>query len=200
MALSEPSLVEPVFVKPWKGQSFGDGHWETTESNRSINQLHAIIQQECKEKENPLRTRIGGGPSTKVNVTLLQWLRQFWREDFVVVTSCIFCACNAEVSPKKSIVTAHIAAQRHKRGTGQLCCKRQRQKAMRRSFANYQAEKGKDLWGLSLSKALPTDVSLRRVEVATAFLKGGVPFAKLPYLRGLLEDGHVRLTDAHHLS
>ena len=148
-----------------------------------------------------MRTRIAEGPSTKVNVTVFERLRQFPGEDFVDDCGKLYCgACHADVSPKKSNVTAHIATQRHKRGKEPLCRKRQRQETVLRSFVNYQEEKGKDLSGTGLSKTFPADVSLRRVEAATAFLKSGVPSAKLPCLRGLLEEGHVRWTDPNHLS
>ena len=86
--------------------------------------------------------------------------------------------CAANVSAKKLCdALSLIIKERRARTSQERACQNQR---------------------TALSKALPA-VFLCHVEVAT-FMKGGIPFAKLPYLRGLLEDGHVRLTDPNHLS
>ena len=48
-------------------------------------------------------------------------------------------------------------------------------------------------------QTLPEEHRVYRVKVATAFLKAGVPFAKLECFRDILEENAFRLTDPRHM-
>lgn len=47
----------------------------------------------------------------------------------------------------------------------------------------------------SIGQTLPDDQRLYRVKVVMAFLRAGIPIAKLEYLRDILEENALRLTD-----
>ena len=46
---------------------------------------------------------------------------------------------------------------------------------------------------------LPDEQRIYRVKVVIAFLRAGIPISKLEYLRHILEENALRLTDTRHM-
>ena len=146
--------------------------------------------------------RISGGPSTKLKrVSPFERIKDFKGEYLTTSVGKLYCdACHVALSTKKSIVKTHVQSDRHKQAKEKLRKARAHQATLDASWKKYQQEHESTLPGTGLSRATPDAEIMRRTHVVEAFLKAGVPLAKIDYLRPLLESGNLRLTHSSHLA
>ena len=108
-------------------------------------------------------------------------------EHLRVSAGVLFCgACREEVSLKRSIIANHIASTKHKQNKLKLVKKESREKDIAEALASY--DKQEHPRGETPSKD-------QRINVVIAFLKVGVPLAKIDHFRDILEDHAYRLSD-----
>lgn len=95
-------------------------------------------------------------------------------ENLTVSAGKLFCsACREEVSLKRSITANHIHSTKHKQSKTNLMRKESRERHIALALAVYDEHMH------PRGETLPTDQRVYRIKVVTAFLKAGVPLAKL---------------------
>ena len=129
------------------------------------------------------------------SVTPITRVREFPDEHLRVYAGVLFCGlCREELSTKRSIIANHVASAKHKRGKLKLGKRESRQKNIAEALAKY--DKQEHPRGETLSQ----DQRLYRINVVTAFLKAGVPLAKIDHFRDILEEHAYRLSDRRGMS
>lgn len=160
-------------------------------------------KREVAQSENQSSTQASGkrrrqrcGPSTQLKKkTALECVRQFPDECFTVDGGKLFCsACRIELGLKRSSLRRHVGTSRHLNAKARQKKSQQRQVTVLQSLKRYEERCN------HVGKSLPDRERLWRVEVVTAFLRSGVPIAKIDGLRSLLEKNSTRLTGRSHLT
>lgn len=122
-------------------------------------------------------------------------VREFPNENLKVSAGKLFCsACREEVALKRSIITNHISSAKHKRSKIKLATKDSREKDIAEALVVYDKQEH------PRGETLPTDQRVYRVKVVRAFLKAGIPLAKLDHFRDILEENAYRLSDRRGMS
>ena len=126
-------------------------------------------------------------PSTRV--------REFTDEHFRVSAGVLFCGvCREELSTKRSIIANHIASAKHKHGKLKLGKRESREKDIAEALAKYDKQEH------PIGEMLSQDQRIYRINVVTAFLKAGVPLAKIDHFCDILEEHAYRLSDRRGMS
>ena len=148
------------------------------------------------------KAKIAHGSSTKLVKLKPQSREEEFPGEFLQVPNgLLYCnACNMVLSMKKSIVVDHISSDRHASCKEEKKRRELRQQKVLVAWESYQQRHAGELAGTGLSVAADCHQSLARIDTVRAFLKAGIPLAKISYLRPLLEDGSARLTDPSHLN
>ena len=94
---------------------------------------------------------------------------------------------------KKSIVQNHLSSTKHTSGKERLKAKEKRQSDIASILKNHDKEIH------PVGEKLSEEVRVYRYKVVTAFLKAGVPLAKIDCFRELLEEGAYSLSGSQHL-
>ena len=133
--------------------------------------------------------------TTPKSITLHSRVRDFPGENLKVSAGKLFCtACREEVSLKRSIITNHIASVEHKQSKVKLAKKENREKDIAEALVAYYEQEH------PRGETLSADQRVYRVKVVTAFLKAGVPLAKLDHFRDIFEENAYRLSDRRGMS
>ena len=123
-------------------------------------------------------------------------VKEFPGECLSVRSGKLFCdACREELALKKSTIKNHIeSGDKHKRAKEKLSRKEARERDIAESLRSYDKE----------VQPAGTQVSMEervfRLRVVEEFLRAGIPLAKIDDLRGILEEGALRLTHSSHLA
>ena len=94
---------------------------------------------------------------------------------------------------KKNIIQQHITSAKHESGKKKLQMKDKRESDIASMLKNYDKEVH------PVGENLPNEVRVYRFKVVTAFLKVGVPLAKIDCFRELLEESSYSLSGSQHL-
>ena len=108
------------------------------------------------------------------SVTPSSRVREFPVEHLRVSAGVLFCGV---CSTKRSIIANHVASAKHKHGKLKLGKRESREKDIAEALAKY--DKQEHPRGETLSQ----DQRIYRINVVTAFLKAGVPLAKIDHFR-----------------
>lgn len=123
------------------------------------------------------------------SVTPSNRVGEFPNEHLRVSAGVLFCAvCREELSLKRSIVT------NHKQSTLKLAKKESREKDIAEALASYDQQEQPR--GETLSKKQ----RIYHINVVTAFLKAGVPLAKLDHFLNILGEHAYQLSDRRGMS
>lgn len=118
----------------------------------------------------------------------------------IISAGQLYCdACHMVISIKKSIVQGHISPDRHARGKEAKLGKLNHQQVLA-SWEAYQKRYAATIPGTGLSPTVDSNEVMARIETGRAFLKAGIPLAKVDFPRPLLEHRSSRLTDRSHLA
>lgn len=129
------------------------------------------------------------------SVTPLSRAREFPDENLAVSAGKLFCtACREEISLKRSIVASHISSIKHKQSKVKLARKDKKERDIATALVAYDEQEH------PRGETLPADQRVYRIKVVTAFLKAGVPLAKLDHFRDILEENAYRLSDRRGMS
>ena len=116
-------------------------------------------------------------------------------ENLRVSAGKLFCtACREEISLTQSIIANHVASAKHKQSKVKLSKKESREKDVAEALVAYNEQEH------PRGETLSTDQWVYRVKVVTAFLKAGVPLAKLDHFRDILDKNAYRLSDRRGMS
>lgn len=161
------------------------------------------LQRTSAEKSEAAskKSKVAHGGSTRlVKVKPEKRLSEFPNEMLTVSNKQLYCeACHTVLSLKKSIVEDHLKSDRHFRGKEERQAQLLRQEKVLESWEKYQKRHASVLSGTGLTPAVDPTHSLARIQAVSVLLKAGIPLAKMSYLRPLLEEGSVPLTDVSHL-
>lgn len=94
---------------------------------------------------------------------------------------------------KKSVVHYHLSSTKHASGKEKLKAREKRQSDIASILKNHDKEVH------PVGEKLPEEVRVYRFKVVTAFLKAGVPLAKIDCFRELLEESAYCLSGSQHL-
>ena len=124
-----------------------------------------------------------------------QRVSEFPNEELTVSTlGRLFCkACRETLSVKRSTVANHMKSTKHQQSKEKLQKKEAREKDIASALKRY--DETTQLKG----QTLPKEQHIYRVKVVMAFLRAGIPISKLEYLRDILEENALRLTDTRHM-
>ena len=95
-------------------------------------------------------------------------------------------------SVKKSTIFNHIKSTKHAESKLKLAKKQAREIDIADALNKY------DESTQPKGQTLPEDQRVYRVKVMMAFLRAGIPISKLEFLREILEENALRLTDTRH--
>ena len=129
-------------------------------------------------------------------VSPIQRIKDFRNERLAVRNGKLFCtACSEELALKKSTVKNHIGSgDKHRKAKERLAQKEARERDIVQSLQAYDKE----------VEPAGTNVSMEqrvyRVKVVEQFLRAGIALVKVDSLRGLLEEGALKLTHSSHLA
>ena len=104
-----------------------------------------------------------------------------------------FNACRETLSVKRSTVADHIKSSKHKASKKKLRSKEAKQQDIAIALTKY------DQSVHPVGENLTSEQRVYRIKVATAFLRAGIPLAKLVHFRDILEENALRLTDSSHM-
>ena len=124
-----------------------------------------------------------------------QRVSEFPNEELTVsALGRLFCkACRETLSVKRSTVANHVKSTKHQQSKEKLQKKEAREKDIASALKRY--DETTQLKG----QTLPDEQRIYRVKVVMAFLQAGIPISKLEYLRDILEENALRLTDTRHM-
>ena len=106
----------------------------------------------------------------------------------------LFCkACRETLSVKRSTIANHVKSTKHQQSKEKLQKKQAREKDIASALKRY------DETTQPKGQTLPDEQRIYRVKVVMAFLRAGIPISKLEYLRDILEENALRLTDTRHM-
>ena len=121
-------------------------------------------------------------------------VKEFPEESLCVSHGKLFCrACRETLSVKKSVVTQHIRSAKHSRGKDSVAKREKRERDISDMLKRYDKEVH------PVGESLPDDVRVHRVKVVLAFMKAGIPLAKIDFLREILEENSHRLSSSQNL-
>ena len=124
-----------------------------------------------------------------------QRVSEFPNEELVVsAVGRLFCkACRETLSVKRSTISNHIKSTKHVESKLKLARKEKREMDIADALRKY------DESTQPKGQTLPDDQRVYRVKVVMAFLRAGIPIAKLEFLRDILEENALCLTDTRHM-
>ena len=156
----------------------------------------AEIGRKRKTSVNPpcgKRRSAGRGSFDPKSVGLAQRVREFPESQLCVSAGKLFCqACREELSTKLSVLKIHLKSRKH----ADSVKKREANEARERDIAQAIVVHDRSH---PRGETLPTNQSMYRIKVVSAFLKAGVPLSKLECFRQILEEHAYRLTDRRHM-
>ena len=141
-------------------------------------------------------------PHGKAKVIWLSWTKrtqdktvtesEFSNEELIVsAVGRLFCkACRETLSVERSTILNHIKSTKHAESKLKLQAHEIDIADALRKYDESTQPKG---------QTLPNDQRAYRVKVMMAFLRAGIPISKLEYLRDILEENALRLTDTRHM-
>ena len=131
------------------------------------------------------------------SVTPSSRVREYPDEKLTVSAGKLFCtACRHEISLKRSIIANHIASVKHtcKQSKVKLSKKESRENDIVEVLVTFDEQEH------PRGETLAPDRPVYHVKVVSAFLKAGVPLAKLDHFRDILEEHAYRLSDRRGMS
>ena len=123
-------------------------------------------------------------------------VKEFPGECLCIKSGKLFCtACREELALKKGTIKNHIqSGDKHKKAKEKLLHKEARERDISESLKSYDKEVKPS------GTRIPMEERVFRVRVVEQFLQAGIPLAKIDKLRGLLEEGVLRLSHSSHLA
>ena len=127
---------------------------------RSI-QRTSFAKSTTSSGEEAKRTRVAHGTSTMVSVGAQQRVSEFPDQSLTVSSGKLYCqACSTVLSKKKSIVSNHIATQRHKEMKLARAQRLEQQLLLMQSFETYRKRHGSMVSGTGMTATV--SVMMRR--------------------------------------
>ena len=127
-------------------------------------------------------------------VTPQQRIKEFPGEQLVVSSYKLFCrACREELNLKRSTIQNHVRSVKHVEGKDKMAKREAREQDIAVALKAHNSKEH------LVGEHLPEVQQVFRVKVVSAFLRAGVPLAKLQFFKELLEEGGYRLPDKRSL-